>query len=298
MRAAVPTRGYGVSLADCWLLLFSCWEPASIARRASGALIRISTSDLPCSDPVRWFTGLHDHEDEDEAETPSVASPACSPLASPVRTSSGSFRVGAHVPQHTRVVAPDGSCAFAIAEATELHQLGPSYLDDPLPGGARLATESPPLPRYSKASIRLTGDEPPWRSTFAQVRNSRRVSIEVPGDVESLPERRSRFAYPTPPENRLRRSNAHSERGSRCIEAGGVGLRLAKEEEEARRASCIDGQAMRLAKEGEEVRVASIICIINGETIRRKPTTFACEESNSQGDTEDEEYDYRLAVAV
>jgi hypothetical protein len=114
-------------------------------------------------------------------------------------------------------------------------------------------------------------------------RLARKVSFDLPGDVAVLPERRSRFTFPSPPENRMRRSVSMGV-GSLSSDSG-----------------ISDGAeaVTPVVHAPELLGRASVLCAINGVAVRHKPPPVVRDESNSQGDAENhDEYNVVVAVAM
>lgn len=131
-------------------------------------------------------------------------------------------------------------------------------------------------------SRRQSGDEMPRRQSSDEVpRMSRRVSFDFPGDVEVLPERRSRFTLPTPPENRMRRNF--------CLEMADVDSNSGISNGAEAGVSMVQSQQL--------LGCARVLCAVNGVAVLQKPPAVIRGAIASQGDVEDDCED-EVVVAV
>ena len=233
---------------------------------------------------VRWFSGL-DNLPPDHASFAGVRKQSRT-----FSTLSGYARLRS--PHHTGMrMLPDLN---ASAANHPNHMLPVTYMYPPHPerGSASGASRAiMPIAAASHSVSESSGPAIGQSCTNSQqplvepVRVMRRVSFEVPGDVEILPERRSRFALPTPPENRMRLSSgmsSNSEQHSttrRIISTG-------------------NAESASLINLRQSSRKEILLCAINGVDIRQNPSGDDHARTNSEGDTDDEEFVLRLSSRV
>jgi hypothetical protein len=121
------------------------------------------------------------------------------------------------------------------------------------------------------------------QSGDAVPRTLRRVSFDFPEDVEVLPERRSRFTLPSPPENRMRRS---------------VRIEMASVGSDSGISDCTEAGLPAVHAEGPLGR-ATVMCAMNGVAILQRPPPVIQARITSQGGAEDDSDDIVvLTVAV